>query len=475
MARTDRSSALTWMFVAACVACFAWFILATNDFNNDDLDNFVVMRDGDLLRLMFSPLHGHWSPFHRFSSWLVYAVAPMRFEASLLVLIAFHLGTLAYLYATLRQFGLDLSARVIVCAYACCGLLLYGMIWWANAQLRVPHAMLCAAAIFHYLVWLKGGGRRHAVLSAAAFLLDLCVFQKAVLIPVYMLVVGFLAVPGRFRRGMAEAVRAAALPSVLLAIAIAFVIVYMMMLPPQMRPGIALTLSVEWTVIKAFMAALLGVTAYQVENVEGPTHVALLWVAGAFWLSMLLLSLRLAPRVWLVWVGMLFVVALDFLPLTTSNRTFFGLLSAYSYRYHFETVYLVAIFCGLICAGVTAAWRERGKSLRSPALAIAIVAAYAGTNLVAVAMARAGSLEFDISRQAHAYMGNLREGLGGIGEPAPVFRDSSVPWYMSILVGPDWTRQIVPLFIPDARFDPAAQEYYLVLEDGKVVKKVPAR
>ena len=61
------------------------------------------------------------------------------------------------------------------------------------------------------------------------------------LIPVYMMIVGFLAVPERFRRGMAGAVRAAALPSVLLALAIAFVIGYMIMLPPQMRPGMGET------------------------------------------------------------------------------------------------------------------------------------------------------------------------------------------------------------------------------------------
>jgi hypothetical protein len=473
MARIDRSSALTWLYLACCVTGFAWFLMATGDFNNDDLDNFTTIRNGELLRLMVSPLHGHWSPFHRFSTWLVYTAAPMRFEVAVLMLMIFHAGTLAYLGATLRQFGLGLSGKVILCVYASCGLLLYGMIWWANAQLRVPHALLCAAAIFHYLAWLKGGRKLHLALAAGAFLIDLCVYQKSVLVPVYMGVIGFLAAPGKFRDAP---VRAALLPLLLFLVSVAFVIAYMMLSKPQPHPGIAAFLSIQWSVFKAFIGALIGVTSYDIDKLDEPTTILMQWGVGLFWLSLLLVSLRLAPRTWKIWLAMLLMVGLDFLPLTSSSRTyFFGPLVAYSYRYHYESVYLVAIFAGLICASTLQSRAERGiVFLHKRVLAVAIVASYAVVNVVAVGLARSGSFEFDISRRCHAYMGNLRNGLAWIREPAPVFRDSEVPKYMAILVGPDKSSQIVPLFIPGARFDARAKSYYRVEGSGKVVQVIPA-
>jgi hypothetical protein len=181
----------------------------------------------------------------------------------------------------------------------------------------------------------------------------------------------------------------------------------------------------------------------------------------------------LAPGTWKLWLAMLLVVTLDFLPLITSDRIFwFGQIVPYSYRYHFETVYLVALFAGFICAATIRARQRSGKTFQSPGLAVAVVVVYAGLNVAALDYARSRSFEFDISRNAHIYMGNLRDGLARqVKERHPKFRDSAVPGYMSILVGPDRSSQLVPLFLPDARFDPVANPYYEVLETGEVVKR----
>lgn len=186
---------MTWSYVGLSIAAFSWILVSGTDFNNDDLDFFACLQKGDLLQLMLTPLNGHWTPFHRLSSWLVYRPGAMRFELMVAMLLAFHLMAVIYLRATVAKLGAGMSANLIACGYASCAFLLYGMLGIANAQLRVPHVALCAMAIYHYVAWLKGGGKRHVSLAAIAFLLDLCVYQKAVLVPVYMGLVGWLGVP----------------------------------------------------------------------------------------------------------------------------------------------------------------------------------------------------------------------------------------------------------------------------------------
>ena len=466
--RWGKAGLAAWMLVAFCVFGFAWFIVHTGAFLGDDLDNFLHLSDGKLWKLLITPVPGgHWSPFHRFSTWLVYNIAPMRFEAAVFVLLCFHVGTLVYLQATLRLLGLNVADKVILCMYASCGLLIYGMIWWANAQLRVPHVLLCAAAIYHYLSWLKGNSRLQLWLAATAWLLDMFVYQKAVLVPVYMLVVGYLAEPARFRE---KPLAAAALPGALLIVSLVFTAVFKYLSPPEpFAPTVAAILHIEGQFLGALAGGLLGLVVDNVQDLGSAYVLRQQYATLAVLLVMLAATLRAAPGTWKLWLALLGVLALDYLPLSTSNRYLFGPSIPYSYRYHFEAVYLVALFAGLFCAQIFRDRENAPASVRARLLPLAIVVVYLGINIASLAIARERQWEFQHEITCHEYMSKLQEGLRRIEEPNPTFADSKVPWQMSGLARRVRTKDLVPLFIPAARFTDAGEARYQVLLSGEVV------
>jgi hypothetical protein len=468
----DRAQLAAWLVVALCVCGFAWFILANSAFNNDDLDNFLTVRKGNILRLMIMPMTGgHWSPFHRFSSWLVYSIAPMRYGVAVAILILFHVGTLIYLQATLRLLGLKVADKVILCMYASCALLIYGMIWWANAQLRVPHVMLCAAAIFHYVAWLKGRPQRHLWLAAAAYLLDMLVYQKAVLIPVYMMVIGYFSEPTRFR---VKSFSAAALPAALLVVSLVFTAVFKYLSPPQLYPpAIKDILHMEWSFLSALSSGVMGLMVNNIKDLGTAYVVRQQYETALILLVLLVASLWASPRTWKLWIALLGVLVLDYLPVSTSSRVLFGAVAPYSYRYHFETVYLVAMFAGLFCVQISRDRQALSGTLGTKVLPIVVVVIYLGVNIASLAIAREEDQTIVYKRKAHLYMANLRDGLERIKEPDPTFVDSAVPWYMAVLVGPRRTEQLVPLFIPAARFTSADNAHYRVLLSGEVIAQPP--
>lgn len=462
---------MTWSYVGLSIVAFGWILVAGTDFSNDDLDFFAHFQKGNLFELMLTPLNGHWTPFHRISSWLVYQPGGMKFEAMIGILLAFHLMAVVYLRETLAKLGAGTTANVVACAYASCAFLLYGMIGIANAQLRVPHVALCAMAIFHYVAWLQGGGKRHASLAVIAYLLDLGVFQKAVLVPVYMGLAGWLAVPERFRQAPLKPVL---LPASLLLVSFAVVLAYKANMPAsRFVPSPSMIAAFEWRMIGSLLAGILGVAA-DTRSAEPGINMGLASAALVVWLVAACASIRAAHGVWKAWAAMLFILALDFLPLTSSDRTAFGQMVVYSYRYYYESVYLVFLMLGLICAlhARRQSFRLAPSTVRS--LALATLAIYLLIQSAALSFARSHSFDFRLGAQVHGYMRNLRDGLARIKEERPVFMDSPAADYMFMLNDPDINSRIVPLLMPHARFEPSpGQPYYYVLTSGEVVHRVP--
>ncbi|RYZ74907.1 MAG: hypothetical protein EOP91_00905 [Lysobacteraceae bacterium] len=461
---------LVWSYVGLSIAAFGWILLTGTDFSNDDLDFFMYLHRGDLLQLMLTPLNEHWVPFHRLSSWLVYRPGAMRLEVAVVILLAFHLMAVVYLRATLRRVGIGTAADVLTCAYASCAFLLFGLIGFANAQLRVPHVALCMMAIYHYLAWLDGGRPRHLWLAAVAFGLDLCVYQKAVLLPVYMGVAGWLALPQRFR---AEPFKAVLLPACLLLVSIAVVVFYKLKIPSGFSLTLPGIIDFEWRMVGMLLAGILGVNADTL-TADFSLDRRLLWAALGTWLVAATASIALARGAWKAWAALLLVAALDFLPLTSSNRMFMGEAVIHYYRYYYESIFLVFLLLGLVSVQHVRSPGFRIAPLHARALAVATLAIWAVLQFASLEHARAHNYDFVLGAQVRPYMRSLRASLARIDEARPVFKDSAVPGYMFFMSEPDLSSRIVPLLMPRARFEQDPESYHLVLESGEVVRRTRA-
>ncbi|RDI99451.1 hypothetical protein DVT68_00895 [Dyella solisilvae] len=493
-----------WSLVALFVAYYAIYILRHCDFNNDDLDNFLLMRRMALWPFLLTPTDVHFVPGHRLLTWLVYHLAPMNFGVAVAVLMAFHVGTLVYLNRICRLLALERGGQVIVGLYAVSCLVAFGLIWWAHAQHRAPYVFLGMVAVFHYLAWLRRGGRSHIAIAAICTVLAMAFYEKAVLIPVHMLVFGWLT---RERPWGRDALRLAAPPLALLCVSALYVVLYIRLNQPgladqviqirslkmavlaqyinqpaeleklrAMRPLLLrwhlflLSCRTELEFLKQMLGAVTGLSSEGNRDLPlgglGPRGWLALCLAGAF----ASFSVWKFPRTWVVLLGLPLVLALDFAPIAFSSRgTLLGFQTAHFERFLYEEWHIVALFAVAWWHCVLSTNPEFKNGRLAWSAALAGVAAYGvinAVNLHATGHSQWSMLWF--MNQSHDYAHNLRAGLSSIDESRPSFVNSDVPKCMSLLQLVKDTRTLLPLYRPDARFD-APDAAYRVAPDGRIV------
>lgn len=453
--------------VAILVVYTAWYLLRYSDFSNDDLDFLVIMKHSSFWHFVLTPADVHYVPLHQLLTWLAYHISPMNFAVAVAILMVFHVGTLIYLGRSLQLLNAGQAGGLILCAYAGSSLIIFGLVWWAHAEHRAPYVFCDVCAVYHYLAWLKSRRRFHLWIAAAAFVAAFGFYEKAVFIPLHMLVIGYLSDEAQFRAQL----RKVAWPPMLFALgSAAFVLAYLHFVPPSVRAGTPEAIRADLEFAKVLFAGATGLGVDAIHDV--PEHGMSLRLAAVLLLGCVALtwSLWRGRRSWMILVAMLLVVLLDNLPIAMSNRVaWFGLMITHQYRFHYEELQLLALFAGLWVARVpitpSSEFRRRGAWLAG----FALVAIYAGVNAYNVRESRhqpLGSLW--MMDQSHIYLRHLRSGLAQIEGPSPVFENGKLPRYLTLFgITPD-TRTLLPLFIPDVRFDDSASPHYKVLQDGHV-------
>lgn len=494
-----------WSFVAFFVVYYALYVLHHSDFNSDDLDNFLLMRRMDFLPFLLTPSDVHFVPLHRLLTWLVFHMAPMNFGVAVGLLTLFHVGTLIYLCRIGRLFSLGEAGGVAIGAYAASSVIAFGLVWWAHAQHRVPYVFFDVVAIYHYLAWLRQGGRKHVVLAACALILAMGFYEKAVLIPVHMLVFGWLM---RERVWGRNSWKLAAPPLALLGLSGLYVALYIWLHPAGLLDEVAQLRSVQMTALaqygneSAALSRLLVMDPWQLRwhlwilscqteleflkqlagaglglASEGPRDMpfgALSlrgWTALLFTGTFYALSLWRFPGTWKALLALPLLLGLDFAPIAFSNRgTIMGMHTAHSERFLYEELHVVALFAMAWWAKVLAAKPSFRDSRPLWAAAFACLVVYGGinvSNLRSSASTPWNTLWF--MQLGHDYAHNLRRGLQRIHEPQPSFANSEIPGYMSVFGLMRDTRTLLPLFLQNARFDQPSPDYE-VTQDGHVVR-----
>ncbi|GAB2546990.1 hypothetical protein [Rhodanobacter koreensis] len=462
---------LTWRVATVTavllVAYTGWYLLRHSDFNNDDLDNFVFMQHTGFWQFVLTPTDVHYVPMHRLLTWLVYHIAPMRFSVALAVLMIFHIGTLIYLACSLRLLRVGQASGLLVCGYAASSLIVFGLGWWAHAEHRVPYVFLDMCAIYHYLAWLRSRRRVHLWIAALAFVLAFGFYEKAVLIPLHMLVIGYLSDELRFRPNLRKNIW----PPALLALgSAAYVLFYLLLHPNSVQTALPQAIRADLEFVKVLFAAASGFAMESFHDV--PIHGMNLRLIGVLLLGsvMLVWSIWRGDGSWKVLLAMLLITFLDYLPITMSNRiVLFDLGIAHQYRFGYEELQLVVLFVGIWFARVAVVpISEQGRKVLWLA-GFCLVIIYTGFNSLNLRMSRHQLLSWQWALDhSHIYLAHLRGDLADITERAPVFENDKLPGYLTFLRFTPDTRALLPLFVPNVRFDDAVSPRYKVLQDGHV-------
>lgn len=464
--RTTRIA--IFVLLTLLVAYTAWYLLRYSDFSNDDLDNLVLMRHTGFWEFVLMPTDVHYVPLHRLLTWLVYHIDPMAFGVPVTVMLAFHIGTLIYLAISLRLLGVGKASGLLVCGYAASGLVIYGLSWWAHAEHRAPYVFLDVCAICHYLAWLRKGRALHLWVAAVAFVLAFGFYEKAILIPLHMLVIGYLWQEARFR----ERPGRCGWPPFLFAIGSGiYVLTYLLLHPASAQASLSQALRADIEFVKVLFTAVSGMGVEVARDI--PAHGWSLQLVGILMIGSLMLawSLWRGRGSWKVLLAMLLVLLLDDLPIAMSNRiAVFGLLSPHQYRFGYEELHLIALFVGVWWARTAIKpATATGRTLIWVA-GFSMVIAFAGLNAINLRISRHTAWSgLWMMAYSHSYLAHLRQGLAKIANPEPVFENDPVPVYLSVFkITPD-TRTLLPLFVPSVRFNVGAGPHYKVLQSGRIV------
>jgi hypothetical protein len=445
-------------------------------FVGDDVVGFWMARTKTWWDFTTTPNDVHFIPLHRLLALAVYRVAPMNFFVGELPLVLFHLGAMFLLYRYARSLIPVPAAVVLVCLYgvnACLGCL---FIWWTAGMHRLPCVFFVIAAISAHLKYCESGKVRWLVVSSLATALALGFYIKAVLIPLYIVsletCLWFCVGANRSVRRLSMSLGAC------FAAIFAFVWGWHVTTTPDMQhvtPNVAFALHFMISGVHLFLPSMFG-------SWLSADPVAY-YPAIAAWISLVVVTVALAPRTVVCWICLFLCVATNMALIGFSNAKTqqFGYAILWGDRYYFENAFLFVIFVSVtinaVCmrASVT-------RGLRSgPAVWVTI--AFLMMSMSAVA--RRGYVTF-LNVQKTFYAGsyvaktfydNVRDGVSRIpgARSGPIFvRDSRIP--EEIIPGGLWLNssvRMLRLMGIDARNKWAGP--YLVGHDGRVFSLVQKR
>lgn len=451
------------------VAYLAWYLHKHSDFTNDDLDNFLLSQRLGFWEFVLAPTNVHYVPVHRFLSWLVYHLAPMNYSVAIAIVLAFQVGTMIVMARSLSLLRVGQIGGLIVCGYAASSLIVYGLVWWANAQHRVTYVFFDICAIYSYLAWMKNGRPIHLLLMAVVFVLAFGVYEKAIFIPLHMLLVGYLSDERLFR----SRIRRFLIPP-LCGLFLAFVYAASYLLLNRGSAHVALLPAVfaDQEFAKTFFVTAFGFgTEDTPDTLMHGTSLRSLCLTVLFG-GALLVSLWRGGGSWKIVLAAVALVMLDSLPVALSSR-YIRLLPTvvHQSRYSYEELQLLALLVGIWCKRMGLAELSGIGSRRAWSLGFVLVLAYAVTN---VSYERVGLRTpygpLSTSDNSHRYLSNLRSGVAQIRGEAPVFQNDKVPGYISLLQSIPDTRTLLPLLLPNVKFDDKANPRFTVLQDGRVIR-----
>ena len=469
--------------VVATVAGVAHFTWSSYFFYDDYVFLRQAQRHGLSLGFLLEPLNPHFSPGHRLANWTLQRFFPLNFALAQAVLLACLAASIVVLHHVLAQlFGRRPGTLLLTFVYAT-SIVHVGVVqWWNGGLLVLPAAVLSLVCIDAYLGFHRTGSRRLLALSVGALVLALLFYLKAVLVPLYLLLLRVLVLePGRpVRAAVADTARewrvwaAYAVPAgVYLAV---FLTGYWQPADAPSLDLVAEYLEVAWA--RVFAPSVFGLrTPTGAASLADEVAVVAMQVVVA---AIVVVSIRRRRSAWRAWAFFLVAFLANALVVGLPRLGGWGTGIAYFPRYHLEATFLLPIAVGAAFwrvggPGRVAAPGPRPRWWGRPALARAAIALAVATHLV-LAWDGAGRLRAENPGQAAGrYMRQVEAGLRQARRSGirPTLVDRTVPDY----VFPAWAAyggrynrysEVFPLIDPGLAFDTPSPALFDVAQDGRL-------
>jgi hypothetical protein len=465
-------------FVVLTQAALVWLFASRSYFFQDDFVNLFHASQARLTPAWLTGNQiGHFAPGQRLLTFTLWRAAGFDFSAALATLLAIQsIGVVLIQRNLALLFGSRGWTFAVAFAYGISVLLMPSFQWYSAGSLTLPEATLAVASIHAYLCWWRGRSRAWLWWSVTAMVGALLFSEKAVLVPVWLVLMRVLLLNPEARLG--TSVRAVAREWRVWALYALPLTVYLIVYLTRDYTGtwhlattdaLAEYLWRGW--LHGFTPGLLGVrvTPASSEFVRvagvGACQLTLAVVAAA--------SIVRRRSAWRAWVFLVLAFLLN--SLLFLSRLDFGPNIAYSLRYYTDLTFLAAI--ALPCAfdrpvGTLAeAGAGHGRRVRPGPRAIALAAAGLAGYVGLVAASDASLVHQVPAKASRHWVQNIEQGVRDRETAAggPMLLDAHTPLRVLpfwIYPGVDRLAQIVPLFASEARFGGAAKPTYRVSEDG---------
>jgi hypothetical protein len=145
----------------------------------------------------------HYAPGLRLGYWGLEEFAPLDWTAGLVALLALFAGSILLFNRILaRLFGDRHSNLALLLLFATSILLVTSFLWFADGMHKLPSTFLSLLAIDAYLTYWKTRSKAALAMSVAAVSLGSLFYVKALLVPLYLVMIRLLFLEERPRRAL---------------------------------------------------------------------------------------------------------------------------------------------------------------------------------------------------------------------------------------------------------------------------------
>lgn len=471
--------------VALIALGFQGTLAAGSYFTGDDWLHLVYANALPLnLGYATRPVFIHYAPGLRLGYWVLEHTAPLSWGAGLAAMLVLFLGSIVLLHRICtRLFGDRRSNLLLTLLFGTSILLVTSFLWFADGLHKLPSTFFSLLAIDAFLTYRFTRSRWALALCVASVSVGSLFYVKALLVPLYLVLIRVLFLEERPRRA-ARLLWAERWTWLAFAPTVAIYLWnYQLSYSHTRAPAPSLHLIGNYLWLAWFKGVTPALAGVEIGPRAAQSGVVFATVAQLVLIGVVGLSVRRKLSAWRAWVfwGVAFVANASLVGLGRLGSMGLERVGA-ELRYDTEMAWLLPLALGFAFLSADVAGRPAAAAARRPllrlrprALKLGVAGALCAYAVAACATGAAISHEWKTrnSGPAKAYATNVRRDVARLdrkpgGRPTAI--DDQTPAFLISSVARPWNRleRLIPTIAPRLRIVVAGTRPLQVGDDGHV-------